>query len=183
MTVKMLLFIINVVLIVLAIFLLIILWCVWPPDSPWTPWWRTNSKKAIAAGKLAKISSNDLIYELGSGDANFLVTVCRKYKCRGVGIEIDFIRILQAKINAMKNGVSENIKLKRGSFYDYRLGDATVIFCYLVPRVLEKLKPKLKKELKKGTKIISYRYKFQPDKKIKFIATDKKSEMNLYKIA
>jgi len=178
----MLFILINIFLVLFSIFLLIILWCVWPPDSPWTPWWRTNTKKAIAAGKLAKITANDIVYELGSGDANFLVAVCKKFGCRGVGIEIDFIRTVQAKINAHKNGVNKNIRLERGSFYNYKLNEATVIFCYLVPRVLEKLKPQLLAQLKKGTRIISYRYKIKETLKIKLVGLDKKNEIYLYKI-
>ena len=178
----MLFIIFNAFLLAFSIILLIILWCVWPPDSPWTPWWRTNSKKAITAGKLAKITSRDIVYELGSGDANFLVAVCKKFKSRGVGIEIDFIRTFTAKLNVVKNNLGKKIELLRGSFYDYKLSEATVVFCYLVPRVLEKLKPKLKKELKKGTRIISYRYKFKTDTKLAFVAEDKKNEMYLYRI-
>lgn len=175
-------FYINTFLIIFSGFLLIILWCVWPPDSPWTPWWRTSSKKAVKAGELAKINSRDVVYELGSGDANFLVAVVKKYNCHGVGIEIDYIRTLTGKLNVAKNGLSKKIKLYTGNFYGYKLSEATIIFCYLVPRVLEKLKPKLLKELKKGTRVISYRYKFVETPKLKLVATDKKSEMYLYKI-
>lgn len=178
----MFLIIFNAGLLVFTVFLLIILWCVFPPDSPWTPWWRTNSKKSVMAGKLAKIESSDLVYELGCGDANFLVAVCRKFKCRGYGIEYDLLRTLIGKLNVAKNGLSKKIILKRGNFYDYKLNDATVVFVYLVPRVLEKLKPQFKKQLKKGTRIISYRYQFKKDNKIKFIKEDKKAEMYLYKV-
>lgn len=174
--------IINLTLILFTVFLIVILWCVWPPDSPWTPWWRTNSKKALAAGKLAKITEKDMVYELGSGDANFLVAVCKKFGCKGFGIEIDLVRTLTGKLNVAKNGLSKKVKLERGNFYEFKYGDATVVFCYLVPRVLEKLKPKLKKELKKGTRIVSYRYQFKKDPKITFISEDKKSEMYLYKL-
>ena len=173
---------INLFFVFIVIFALIILWWVWPPDSPWSPWWRTSSKKALAAAKLAKINSKDIVYELGSGDANFLVAVCKKTGAQGVGIEIDAIRCLTAKLNILKNKVSKRVAINRGNFFDYKLSSATIVFVYLVPRVLENLKPKLFKELKKGTKIISYKYKFKPNKKLKFDGEDKKNEMYLYKI-
>lgn len=172
----------NLFLFLIIIAGLLVIWVIWPPDSPWAPWWRTKNKEALAAGRLAKITSKDVVYELGSGDANFLVAVCKKFHSRGFGIEIDPIRHVGAKINIAKNGVANEITVKRGNFYDFNYSDATVVFCYLVPRVLEKLKPKLLKELKKGTRIISYRYKFVETKKLKFVTTDKKSEMNLYKV-
>ena len=184
---------VNLFLVCVIILGLLVIWVVWPPDSPWAPWWRTKNKEAIATGKLAKISSKDLVYELGSGDANFLVAVCKKFKCKGFGVEIDPVRHLAAKLNIAKNGVAKEITVKRGNFYDFNYSEATVVFCYLIPRVLEQLKPKLLKELKKGTRIISYRYEFEQNppshkasegqaKKLKLVTKDKKSEMNLYKI-
>ena len=175
---------INIFFGIVIIVSIVILWGVWPPDSPWSPWWRTSSRKAISAGKLAKISSKDMVYELGSGDSNFLVAVCKKFGSSGVGIEIDFLRNLTARLNIIKNKVGDKVTLKRGNFFDYNISDATIVFVYLVPRVLEKLKPKLFKELKKGTKVISYKYKFeQKDKdRLALISEDKKNEIYLYKI-
>ena len=175
-------FLLNISLLIFVFFLLVILWFVWPPDSPWTPWWRTSRKKAEAAGRLAKITQGDIVYELGSGDANFLVAISRKFGAKGFGIEIDLIRHLTAKLNVFKNKVSNKVILKRGNFFDYDLNNATVVFVYLVPRVLEKLKPKLFRELKKGTRIISYKYKFEMDKKIKLVRSDTKNQIYLYKI-
>lgn len=175
----------NVGLVIFIIILLVILSWVWPPDSPWSPWWRTNSKKALSAAKLANITSRDIVYELGSGDANFLVAVCKKTGAKGVGIEIDYTRNLIARLNVLKNKVSDKVVLKRGNFFDYKLGSATVFFVYLVPRVLEKLKPKLFKELKKGTKIISYKYKFEikSKDKLRLVRSDSKNGIYLYEIS
>ncbi len=169
---------------VIIIVSLIVLWFVWPPDSPWTPWWRTSRDKAEAAGKLAKITSRDIIYELGSGDANFLVAVSKKFGAKGVGIEIDVIRHLTAWLKVRIHNLSDRVTLKRGNFFDYDISDATVVFVYLVPRVLEKLKPKLFEELAKGTKIISYKYKFEPKPKdrLRFVRSDTKNQIYLYKI-
>lgn len=175
---------ITIGLLIFVAFLLIILSWTWPPDSPWSPWWRTSSKKAEAAARLLDINSNDVVYELGSGDATFLVTITRKFGIRGVGIEIDPIRHLTAWLNIKKNRVGNKIKLIRGNFFDKDLSSATVVFAYLVPRVLEKLKPKLFAELKKGTRIISYKYKFKLDgqEPMKLVSEDGENEMYLYKI-
>lgn len=176
-------FLINLSLLIFVIFLLIILWWVWPPDSPWSPWWRTTGKKAEAAARLANINSNDIVYELGSGDATFLVTCAKKFGARGVGIEIDFFRYLTGWLNILSNKVSGWILLKKGNFFEEDLSGATVVFVYLVPRVLEKLKPKFFKELKKGTRIISYKYKFEPEQNLELVEQDEKNEMYLYKIS
>lgn len=175
---------ITIGLLIFIVFLLLILSWVWPPDSPWSPWWRTSGKKARAACKLAKISKSDIVYELGSGDATFLVVAAKKFGAKGVGIEIDPIRHLIAWFNVRFNNLSGKVTLKRENFFKSNIRDATVVFVYLVPRVLEKLKPRLFAELEKGTRVISYKYKFELDEKgpMKFVSEDKDNEMYLYKI-
>ncbi|OGH17389.1 MAG: hypothetical protein A3C30_04050 [Candidatus Levybacteria bacterium RIFCSPHIGHO2_02_FULL_40_18] len=128
------------------------------------------------------MSSEDLVYELGSGDATFLLTVAKEFGACGVGIEIDFIRHLTARLKVRIYNLGDKVTLKRGNFFDYNILKATVVFVYLVPRVLEKLKPKLFAELKKGARIISYKYKFEPDKKLKLIRSDAKNQLYLYQI-
>lgn len=172
----------NIFLLFFVVFLLVILSWVWPPDSPWSPWWRTNSKKSMAAATLANISSRDIVYELGSGEAVFLITIAKKIGAKCVGIEIEPVRNFLAKISVLLNGVSKKVTLNRGSFYDYKLNSATVVYVYLVPRVLEKLKPKLFKELKKGTRIVSNVYTFRPDKRLKLVHSDPKNKLHLYRI-
>ena len=71
---------------------------------------------------------------------------------------------------------------KREKFFKSNISDATVVFVYLVPRVLEKIKPKLLSELKKGTRILSYKYKIKVEHGIKLVKKDLENEMYLYKI-
>lgn len=180
----MFLFVVNLFAFLIAILGLIILWWVWPPDSPWSLWWRTNGKKAKAATRLAKISDKDYVYELGSGDATFLITACKSTGAKGIGVEIDYIRHVIGFLNVYKNGLQKKIRLENKNFFKVNLKSATVVFVYLVPRVLEDLKPKLYKDLKKGTKIISFRYKFNISKKdkLRLVGEDKRNQMYLYKI-
>lgn len=175
---------VNAFLLVVAFVALVILWWVWPPDSPWSPWWQVGARESRESLRLAKVAKKDIIYELGCGNARFLVIAAREFGARGVGIEIDPLRYLTAKLNVKINKVSNKVTLKRGNFFDYNISDATIVFVYLVPRVLEKLKPKLFKELIKGTRIISYKYKFalKDGEKMKLIEEDKENEMYLYNI-
>ena len=174
--------IITITLLFISFILLIILSWVWPPDSPWSPWWRTNNKISKAAVKIARINSKDVVYELGCGEATFLTTAVKISGARGVGIEIEPSRFLAAWINIRLQKLTEKITLRKKNFFEIKLSNATVIFVYLVPRVLEKLKPKLIKELKIGAKIISYRYEFIETKKFKKIAEDKKNKFYIYMI-
>lgn len=171
-------FLINLFLIIIIIFLLIILSMVWPPDSPWSPWWRTSKKVARAACKLAKITKEDVVYELGSGDAMFLITAAKEFGARGVGIEIDILRALFSTLMIRIIRVSKKVKIKRKNFFDEDLSSATVVFVYLVPKALGRLLPKFKRELKKGTRIVSLKYEID----LPLVAFDKTHNLRLYKI-
>ena len=55
----------NIVLLLFVVFLLIILWFVWPPDSPWSPWWVVGSRETREGLRLAKVTKDDVVYDLG----------------------------------------------------------------------------------------------------------------------
>ena len=145
---------------------------VWPPDSPWAPWWRTGRWIAIAICRLGGVSKKDVVYDLGSGDGTALLIAAKEFGARGVGIEIDPLRatISKARIRAAK--LKNNIKVLQNNFFNVPINDATVIFVYLVPRALLRLKPKFLKELKPGTRIVSYRYE------IPYLPLKKKDEVH-----
>lgn len=161
--------------------LLVILWIVYAPDSPWAPWWKTNKKIARAAAKLAKIGPNDVVYELGSGDGEFIVTVAQDFHPRkAVGVEIDLLRDWMARVRLFLNPKAQkNAQFVRRNFYDVNLKGVTVVYFYLVPNAIKRLLPKLKKELKPGTRLVSYYFKIAG---MEPVAVDKKNKIYLYKI-
>lgn len=160
----------------IVLILLIPLSWIWPPNSPWAPWWRTNKNVARAAFKMVNLSKKDVVYELGSGEATALIIAAKDFGAKGVGIEIDPIRFFLSKLTIKRKGLDKEIKLIRGDIFKEDLSEATVIYAYLVPKTLNRLIPKFKKELKKGTPIISYKYEMNlPVRKI-----DKKNELRLY---
>lgn len=168
-----------ILLFILLIFLLIILSWVWPPDSPWAPWWRTDKKTALAICRLAGIKKEDILYDLGCGDAQVLITAAQKFGTSGVGIEIDPLRFLIAKFRVGKLSLEGKIKIKRANFFKEDISEATVVIVYLVPATLSKLLPKFKK-LKKGTRIVSYRYEIQG---LKVQKQDEGNNLKLYVIS
>lgn len=170
--------VLNGTLLVIIVILLMLLSMVWPPDSPWAPFWRTNKKIARKACKFVSIKENDVVYELGSGDAAFLITAVKEFKAKGIGVEIDPLRALISTLLIHINKVSDNLVIKRKNFFDEDLSKATVVFVYLVPKALERLRPKFLKELKKGTKILSYRYQTN----LPLIKKDEENSFYLYRI-
>lgn len=127
---------------------------------------------------LANITRDDVIYDLGSGDGTALITAAKLKGARGVGVEIDPLRVIISRLAVMLNGVSTNIKIERKNFFDVNISDATVIFMYLVPKAMNKLKPKLLKELQPGTRIVTFVYKLD----LPLIADDQMNEVYVYQI-
>lgn len=171
------LFFVNSVVFLCIVFLFVLLSWVWPPDSPWAPFWKTSKKVGLKIGKIGKLSKKDKVYELGSGDATSLLAIAKEYGATCVGVEIDPMRHFIAKLKKQLAGNPENITLLKKNFFDVDLSDATIIYVYLVPKALKRLMPKFKKELRKGTKIISYRYVMD----LPLIAEDKKDKLYIYK--
>lgn len=169
---------INIILLFIVFLLLLFLSMIWPPDSPWAPWWRTNKENSRVAARLAKVKPSDIVYELGSGDAEFLMVAAGEFGAKGVGIEIDPLRVWISKVLIRLRGLSGKIKIIKGNFSQHDLSGASVVFMYLVPRALERLRPKLEKELKKGTRIVSFRYEMN----LPLVASDKKHRLYMYKI-
>jgi predicted RNA methylase len=170
--------ILNLFIILAIIFLLLMLSAVWPPDSPWAPWWRTSKKTAEAICELANIKKGDLVYDLGSGDGTALITAAKEFGAKGIGIEIDPLRYWISKLRIRKNNLSSNIKIIRDNFFNQKIEGADVVIVYLIPKTLEKLLPKFKKELKKGTRIVSFVYEMNLSLK----KYDKKNRLRLYVI-
>lgn len=170
---------VNIISLLMIGFLLLLLSMFWPPDSPWAPWWRTSDAKIRESLKLAKVTKKDNVYDLGCGDGRVLIIAAKEFGARGVGVEIDPLRALISTLMIHANGVQDKVKIKRKNFFDVDISDATVVFVYLVPKALGRLKLKLLKELKKGTLLVSYRYKIN----LPLLRYDKKNDIYLYKIS
>lgn len=171
----------NLLLLLIIFILLIFLSAIWPPDSPWAPWWRTSDDKIKKAFKLAGVKSSDIVYDLGSGDGRSIIIAAKEFKARAVGIEIDPLRFYISKFLVQLNGLSNKVEVRRQNFLYSKISDATIVFVYLVPKALERLKPKFLRELKKGTKIISINYELNLPKTKSVIAEGIK--LTLYRIS
>jgi 16S rRNA A1518/A1519 N6-dimethyltransferase RsmA/KsgA/DIM1 with predicted DNA glycosylase/AP lyase activity len=174
----MLFWVLGAISLFMTIFLFLLLSMFWPPDSPWAPWWRTNKTVARAMCRLAKLNDKDVVYDLGCGDGTALSVAAGEFGASGVGIEIDPLRYLFSKIRFRISGLNEKVKIVKDNFNNVDLSKATVVFVYLVPRALERLRPKLLKELKKGTLLASFRYKIN----LPLTSYNKNNNIYLYEI-
>ncbi len=120
--------------------------------------------------KVAKVTKNDVVYDLGSGDGRIPITAARVYGARAVGIDIDPDRIRDANDNLKSAATADKTILSRVKFLNQDLfttdiSEATVVTLYLLPSLNLKLIPKLNKELKPGTRVVSHAFDMGPDVK------------------
>src|SRR5207249_6017537 len=107
---------------------------------------------------LAKVTSSDVVYDLGSGDGRILIAAAKTYGARGVGIDIDPERVREATANARSSGVGDKVTFRAEDLFTADISPATVVTLYLSPSVNSRLAPKLMRELKPGTRIVSHAF-------------------------
>ena len=136
------------------------------PDVIFVP---TPEEVVEAMLQVANVTKNDIVYDLGSGDGRIPVTAAKKYGARAVGIEIDPQRIKEANENVAKNNVGDKVKIMNADLFTTDISEATVVTLYLLPSLNVKLMPKLMKELKPGTRIVSHAFDmgdWKPEKEL-----------------
>ncbi|QCO67725.1 class I SAM-dependent methyltransferase [Luteimonas yindakuii] len=125
------------------------------PDVIYVP---TPQPVVDAMLELAGVNSNDVLYDLGSGDGRIPVTAAQKHGIRAVGIDINPVRIREAKANAEKAGVTDLVSFREEDLFEADISEATVVTLYLLQSLNVRLRPKLLSELKPGTRIVSHAF-------------------------
>jgi SAM-dependent methyltransferase len=109
--------------------------------------------------RIAKVQADDVIYDLGCGDGRIVITAAQEYGARGIGIDIDPQRIREANENARQAGVTDRVRFLNEDLFEADISQATVVTLYLLESLNEKLRPKLLRELRPGTRIVSHDFK------------------------
>ncbi|WNZ27575.1 class I SAM-dependent methyltransferase [Leptolyngbya sp. NK1-12] len=115
---------------------------------------------------LANVQSDDVVYDLGSGDGRIVIAAAQERGARGIGVEIDPQRIQEANQNAQQAGVTDRVEFLQQDLFETDFSDATVVTLYLLPELNVKLRPKLLRELRPGTRIVSHAFdmgEWEPD--------------------
>ena len=129
-----------------------------PKPRPEVPYVPTENTVVQAMLDLAGVKSTDIVYDLGCGDGRIVVLAAKNYGAHGVGVDIDPERIRDARANAQRNGVENLVRFEAKDLFDTDVHEATVVTLYLLPAVNLRLRPKLLKDLKPGTRIVSHSF-------------------------
>lgn len=130
------------------------------PDVVYIP---TPQVVVDAMLELAGVTSTDVVYDLGSGDGRIVITAAKKYGARGVGIDIDPALVKKATENAAAAGVADRVRFRTENVFAADIGDATVVTLYLLQSLNERLRPRLVRDLKPGSRVVSHVFNMGPE--------------------
>jgi len=124
------------------------------PDTVYIP---TPHEVVTAMLRLAHVGARDVVYDLGSGDGRIAIAAVKEFgAAHAVGIELDPVRVQEAKEYARKAGVGDRVEFRREDLFETDLRGATVVTLYLSSTINAKLKPKLLAELRPGARVVSH---------------------------
>ena len=112
--------------------------------------------------ELAQVTAADVVYDLGSGDGRIPITAAQRYGARGFGVEIERRLVAEAASNAKKARVADLVSFVHGDLFETDIRPATVVTIFLLPRMIDELLPKFKRDLRPGARIVSHQYDLGP---------------------
>jgi protein-L-isoaspartate O-methyltransferase len=130
------------------------------PDVVYVP---TPQPVVDAMLELAQVKPTDVVYDLGSGDGRIVITAAKKYGARGVGVEIDPALVKKARANATAAGVGDKVRFISQDLFTVDVRPASVVTLYLLQSINERLRPKLVRELKPGSRVVSHVFNMGPE--------------------
>jgi SAM-dependent methyltransferase len=149
------------------------------PDVVFVP---TPPAVVDAMLSIADVKASDVVYDLGSGDGRIVIAAAKKYGARGVGVEIDPALVEKAIENAAAAGVTDRVRFVTQNLFSADLRPATVVTLYLLQSINERLRPKLIRELKPGTRVVSHVFNMGPEWPATQTATVNASRIFLWSI-
>jgi hypothetical protein len=143
--------------------------------APWIPTWQRDYQRII---NLAELKEGETIFELGAGDARLLSEFAKTKAKSIIGFEISVLPYIFGWFRVRK--LKPRVQIKFEDFYKADFSQANVIFCFLTPLAMKKLKTKFEKECRPGTRIISYTFSI-PDLPITIKDKPTEKSISIYK--
>lgn len=122
-------------------------------SAPWVP---TRRRDVVAVADAVFVPEGSVVYDLGAGDGTVLFILAERYpNASYIGYEIAFLPWMVGLFRKMIGGKKfTNVSLRFGDLFGKNIGDADIVFVFLLRKAYPKLLLKLKKELKPETKVL-----------------------------
>lgn len=132
---------------------------VWPSliGAPWVPVSKDTARKML---ELAKVTQEDTIVDLGSGDGRIIIMAAEEFGAESFGIEADPLRVLWSRSTIRRRGLRNVVRVVWGNFFTQSLVEASVVTVYQGQDINRRLKSKFEIELSPGTRVVSYSFPF-----------------------
>jgi SAM-dependent methyltransferase len=125
------------------------------PEVPYVP---TPQEVVVEMLRMAGVTPDDIVYDLGCGDGRIVITAAKLFGARGVGVDNDPNLIRQSNENARKAGVTDRVRFIEQDLFETDIREATVVALYLLPELNLQLRPKLFRDLKPGSRIVTHEF-------------------------
>ena len=153
--------------------------------APWHPLTPGTIRRIL---RFAEVQPGETVCDLGCGEGRVLITAAKEFSARAIGVEIDPLKILLARLLRKINGVDDRVNIVRGNLFDFDPGSSDVLYLYLTHQAMDKLFPEILKKLKPSVRIVSYRFclrgmtpeKVSEDKTLFLYQLDKGTKINSY---
>ncbi len=152
------------------------------PDVIWVP---SDVAVVMKMLEMAQVKPGDVVYDLGSGDGRIVILAAQKFGARGVGVDLNGELVERSKENAKKAGVADRVTFLQQDLFVTDLSEATVVTLYLFPDVNRRLMPKLRRELRPGSRVVSHDYDlgdWPPEKTVEVALPDRAHYVYLWRI-
>ena len=144
-----------------------------------SPYVATRKKVIKEILEMANLKKGKVFYELGSGDGRVNRLAVKNWQVKAVGVDINPLLVFWSNFLAKLQKLDKNCQFIRKNIFDINYSKADYLYIFLMPDLIKKLTPKLKKELKKTCLIISHGFKIE-DKGIKLIKVKEGKPFNTY---
>ena len=153
--------------------------------APWHPLMPGTIRRIL---RFSEVQPGETVCDLGCGEGRVLITAAKEFSARAIGVEIDPLKILLARLLRKINGVDDRVNIVRGNLFDFDPGSADILYLYLTHQAMDKLFPEILKKLKPSVRIVSYRFclrgmtpeKVSEDKTLFLYQLDKGTKINSY---
>ena len=122
------------------------------------PYVSTPQPVVDAMLRLAEVRREDLVYDLGCGDGRIVISAAVQFGARGVGVDLDPRRIEEANAAARSAGVAGRVRFVVQDLFQTDFSDASVLALYLFPEMNARLLPKIRAEMRPGSRVVSYQF-------------------------
>jgi len=108
--------------------------------------------------QLADVKKDEMLFDLGCGDGRIIIEAAKKFGAKAVGVELDKGRYEECIRRIRESNLNGRVNVIHGNLLDVDLRSADIVTLYLLPISNDEVKPKLERELKNGTRVVSHDY-------------------------